>query len=410
MKINFFIFCSFLLFSCGGGSSNQTSIQPTVEPTIPTYSYTSFQEFYAATTLDDITAKWNNFSDNNLALNIRKNASEGYCVFLNEGIQFSFSPVSESDFKVGFQQSAKTGTGACSGANVSSENLQFNASQMSSPTYDNLDGVYSGYLERLFSWNIGKRGSDPSEQVVFKASSLINETDGVVSYWSGTSYSSPEVVHINYGDSCLYDGEMCLGVNADNTYNTDLIASTSGDRTEVGDMKGGTASYKLKGLAIGVYGFSDFLNQGAFTSFSSGCGSNPQTFDCEILSIYSISDENVINVVFGASKSVNGPFNFLKHYVLGSLEEEVTGSSITNALSNLYINATIGDGNSISGTIENDNYDGQVSGHFYGPKSQEIGLSMILTYKPSGSFSDSNMSFVVISATGDCFLGCNQGQ
>ena len=343
-------------------------------------------------------------------MNIRKNTSEGYCVFLNEGIQFSISPVSESDFKVGFQQSAKTGAGACSGANVSSENLEFNASQMSSPTYDNLDGVYSGYLERLFSWNIGKRGSDPSDQVVFKASNLFNETDGVVSYWSGTSYSSPEVVHINYGDACLYDGEKCLGVNADNTYNTDLIASTSGDRTEVGDMKGGTASYKLKGLAIGIYGFADLLNEGAFTSYTSGCGSNPQPFDCEILSIYSISDENVINVVFGASKSVNGQFNFLKHYVLRSLEEEVTGSSITNTLSNLYINATIGDGNSISGTIANDNYDGQVSGHFYGPKSQEIGLSMILTYKPSGSFSDDNQSFVVISATGDCFIGCNQGQ
>lgn len=392
----FLISLSVILYSCGGGGGGGSSGSPST----PTY-YT-WQNYYAAQDLTSLLDIYSNFTDNNRAYNFRTSTTNFFCTSKSENSMLKINPVSSTEISFEIKFDSSIGTGDCSGANVSGDALKFSSNEISDPFYSDLSGFYNGSLERLKDWDIGIKDINTLQETVFQINSLLNETDGVTSFWSGTSYVSPDVGVINYGDTCQYSSGICLEVNADNTYNTDLVATVSGDLTESSDMPSGTISYTSKALAAGVYGLTNYLNGGLFTSFKTGCGytdSVSSDWDCQLRIPFSVSAAHVLTVDFSAN-TLKGNFTLANHYILEYLQSDITEIFPTSTVTDLEINATIS-GNSFSGTVSNSDFEGDIKGKFYGPKGAEIGATILIEGKNSSIvFPTSNPAYAVIALVG----------
>ncbi len=399
----FLISLIIILYSCGGGGGGGgSSGVSSGSGSSSTLTYYTWQNYYAAQDLTSLLDIYSNFTDNNRAYNFRTSTTDFFCVSKSENATLKITPVSSNEVSFEIKFDSSTGTGDCSGANVSGDALKFSSNEINVPFTSDMSGFYNGSLERLKDWDVGIKDINTLQETVFQANGLSNETDGVTSFWSGTSYVSPEVNSLNYGDTCKYLSGMCLEVNADNTYNTDLLASVSGDLTELSDMPSGTISYTSKALAAGAYGLSNYLNRGLFTSFKSYCGytnSVINDWDCQLRIPFSVSAAHVLTVDLSAN-TLKGNFTLANHYIFESLQSDITEIFPISTVTDLEINATIS-GNSFSGTVSNSDFEGDIKGNFYGPKGAEIGATILITNKSTSTvFPDSNQAYAVIALVG----------
>ena len=389
------ILLSSILYACGGGGGSGSNGN-----SIPTY-YT-WQNYYAASDLASLLNVYSNFSDNNRAYHFRGSSSNILCSSRSENATIKINPESSNQVSFEIKFDPLTGTGDCTGANISGDALKFSSDEVNTPYYSDMSGFYNGSLERLKDWDIGIRDINTLQETVFQVNSLLNETDGVTSYWSGTSYVLPDVSAINYGDTCRYSSGACLEVDADSTYNSDIIASVSGDLTESSDMPSGTKSYTSKGLSVGMFGLANFLNRGESTSFISGCGytnSVINDWNCHIKFPFSVSGAHVLVADFSA-KTLTGNFTLSNHFILESSQTDITGIFPISTVTDLDINATIS-GNSFSGTVSNTDFEGNIKGNFYGPKGAEIGATILIEGKNSSIvFPLSNRAYASIALVG----------
>ena len=403
----FLISLSVILYSCGGGGgggggssgSGDNSVSSASSGTSSTYF--TWQNFHAASDLSTLASIKSNFTDNIRSYHIRKASNDNFCIDKDDNVALDFTLVSLTSFNIDIQFTAASGSGDCAGATVSGDKISISSDKVPAPYYRNFEGFYAGSIERVQDWDIGIVDTNTLTETAFQMNGIFNDVDGVLTYWSGTSYVAPEVDVINYGNTCNYysDGS-CASLNTDDTYETDLITSVEGDITEGTDMPTEAKSYTSKALAVGIYGISNYLNGGSFSSLKSGCGSSLlNDWVCQFRVPYSVSGAHTIAADFSA-KTLTGNFTLSKHYILETLQSEITEIFPTTTVTDLVINATIS-GNSFSGTVSNTDFEGDIIGNFYGPKGTEIGATILITNKSTSTvFPDGNDAFAVIALVG----------
>lgn len=394
LKKSIFLIIVLFLFSCGGGGGGETDAGNSP-------SYYTWQQFHSSNDYANQQSISLNFVDTSSAINFR--FSEGnMCTFASPSANLRTIPETSSSYRVELGFPAQSGEGDCSGANLSGELLSISTNNLSEPNIFDLGGIYSGSLERIYDWDFGIIDTNNQTQTVFQVNSLGNETDGVLSYWSGTSYVAPEVTVLNYGDTCTYSEGVCLDLDADTSLDTDLIASVSGDETLLTDMPDySQKTYTSKALAVGLYGVLDWMGVTGISSFNGNCtDANVGTFDCQAKAVYSVSGAHSLVANF-TTNTLTGSFSLSNHLQLEFNEQDLTPAFPPNVLENLTINATI-TGNGFEGTVSNTELTGGIFGHFYGPEASEIGATMIIftDLELAEQSSADNPFYTVISLAG----------
>ncbi len=396
MKKIKYLIAAIILSSCGGGGSGSSSSSAAAP------SYFTLQTLAAQTDLTQYLSIASNFSEFNRGIRTRESSDgEWICTTYDDDIIFSAKPDANGT-GLKYLLTAHSGSGDCAGADVSGEMLSISGDKLSTPLFFNFNGFYSGSLERLYDWDVGVRDSNTLAETAFDINGIKNETDGVTSYWSGTSYVDPQVFAVNYGDTCAYIDDRCYDLRTDTKiYDTDFIASITGDRTLSADMPSGSDSYTSKVLAVGYYGFHNYLNSAGYDSWIGNCSSsNVGSRNCRVNAVYSVSAAHILLANFSAN-TLTGDISLENHYKFEFSQTDITSSFPIAALANLAISASIS-GTGFSGTISNEHFEGTITGYFFGPNATEIGATIILVSKTSSSIfpKSTNIARVVISLAG----------
>ena len=394
LKKNFFLILVLFLFSCGGGGGGETSDAGNSP------SYYTWQQFNSSNDFADQQSISLNLVDTSSAINFRFSDAE-MCAFYTHPANLRSVPETSSSYRVELGFPAQSGVGDCTGIDLSGELLSISTNNLTVPDFFDLGGIYSGSLERIYDWDFGIIDTNNQTQTVFQVNSLGNEKDGVLSYWSGTSYVAPEVTVLNYGDTCTYSEGVCIDLDADTSFDTDLIASVSGDETLLTDMPNNSQkTYTSKALAVGLYGVVDWMGVTNVSAFNGNCtDANVGTFDCQAKVVYSVSGAHSLVANF-TTNTLTGSFSMSNHMQLEFNEQDLTPAFPPRVLENLTINATITD-NGFEGSVSNEELFGNIFGHFYGTEASEIGATMFLNTSAQATFSSAENPFwSVISITG----------
>ena len=377
------ILLSSVLYACGGGGGGGGD-------GTPTYTYKTFTNTISEEPSNVSAATFEHWDYYASAYHLRGPSSGGYlCWYPSTSATYKeeFVSLNPLNYNLSIQYGAQSGATAsigghpnCAGNDVSGAELKVSSSNINSSSEFSFNNTLSGLL--TFDHDeIGIVDSTNLSETVLRITGLNQE---LTSNWSGTSYVTMTVGHIDYANECNYFSSqtLCSSIKTDNSYEGDWVGVLLGDATFSGDMpSSGTKSYRTKAMSAGVYGLINYLNNSVTTSFNPGCGASPSFNECKIATIYSASAENILAFDF-SNETLTGTLSFAKHFTLNYSSHtdlnSADSSKMNEALGNLVFQNLTVSGNSFSGIVENNTYRGTIFGYFYGPQAAEIGAILIL--------------------------------